>query len=194
MKRINLFFVYLISFIFMEFLFKFLLYEHIFRLSNINMILFLIPFSLILSILTNLSKSEKANRIIFMVILALFSIWFSAEYVIRDYFGCYISWGAFGVADQVAEFASKGVIETLRRIPGIIALFVPFIITTIFHKRINFRGYKWQKSCLMLVLVLVTFGIYLLGLNIGKSANFSPYTLYHDINDVNANMETLWGY
>ena len=123
----------------MEFLFKFLLFNQVFRLSNINMLLFLIPFSLILSILTNLSKSEKANRIIFMVILALISVWFSAEYVIRAYFGCYISWGAFGVADQIAEFASKGVIETLRRLPGIIGLFIPFILTTIFHKHINFR-------------------------------------------------------
>ena len=131
MKKINVFLVYFVSLIFMEFLFKFLTIEHIFRLSNINLILFLIPFSLLLSMLTNITKNPKTNRVIFIVILSILSVWFSAQYVVKSYFGCYISLGAFGVADQVVEFASKGVIETLRRLPGIICLFIPFISPTI---------------------------------------------------------------
>ncbi len=191
MKKINVFFIYLISFIFMEFLFKFLLYDHIFRLSNINLILFLIPFSLILSIITNLSKSSKANYIIMLVILGLMAVWFSAEYVVRDYFGCYVSWSSLSLAGQVGEFASKGVVETLRRIPGIIGLFIPFILTIIFHKKLNFHQFKWQKTVIILVITILSYGIYLLGLNIGKNESYSPYVLYHNINDVNLNMENF---
>ncbi len=191
MKKVQVFFIYLISFIFMEFLFKFLLMDHVFAIANINMLLFLIPFSFLLSILTNLSKSEKANFIICLVILGLISVWFSAQYVFRDYFGFYISWGAFGLADQIGTFAGKGVVETLRRLPGIIGLFVPFILTIIFHKHINFRHSKWQKSGIMLILVLITYGIYLLGLNINKNKNYSPYSLYHNFNDINLNVENF---
>ncbi len=191
MKKVNIFFVYLISFIFMEYLFKFLLMDHIFNLANINMLLFIIPFSLLLSIITNLSKNDKVNRIICLVALGLVAVWFSAQYVLRDYFGFYISWSAFGLADQIGAFASKGVTETLRRLPGIIALFIPFILVLIFRKHINFRGFKWQKSCVMLALTVITYGLYYLGLNINKSKDYSPYVLYHNVNDINLNVENF---
>ena len=191
MKKINVFLVYFVSLIFMEFLFKFLTIEHIFRLSNINLILFLIPFSLLLSILTNITKNSKTNRVIFIVILSILSVWFSAQYVVKSYFGCYISLGAFGVADQVVEFASKGVIETLRRLPGIICLFIPFILTMFFHKYINFHKFRWQKNLVIFGIIVITYIIYLLSLNIGKNNSYSPYILYNEINDVNLNMENF---
>ena len=90
MKKLNLFFVFFISFIYMELVYKIFIYHSIFRLSIINMILFLIPFSLLLSVLCNAFKNEKVNKIIYIVLFSLIAIWFSAQYVVKSYFDFYI--------------------------------------------------------------------------------------------------------
>ena len=54
MKKINLFFVYFFSFLVMEFLYKIFLYDNIFRISIINMILFILCISLFLTFICKL--------------------------------------------------------------------------------------------------------------------------------------------
>lgn len=191
MKKINLFVVFLISFIYMEFLYKFLIYDQIFRISLLNMLLFLIPLSFLLSIFTNLFHNQKVNKGIFIGIMLLLIVWFSAEYVVKSYFNFYISWGAFKIADQVGDFAAKGVMETLKRIPGIILFFVPLILSLIFSKKINFNHNGWQKNSVLAALSLGTFGLYLAGLNLEKNKSYSPYSLVYQINDISLSMENL---
>ena len=191
MKKIKLFYIYLLSFIYMEFIYKFFIYKDIFRLSIINMLLFILPLSIFLVIITKLFKSSKKNFIIYIIIMLFFSIWFSAEYVCKDYFDFYISLSTFQVADQLTDFFSKVVIETLRRLPGIILFFLPLIISIIFHKKINFDKIKSKKILLTIVLFIVTSGIYLLGLNIEKDKSYSSYSLYYNVNNVSLNMENF---
>lgn len=159
-------------------------------MSLINMFLFLIFFSLILTMITRAFK-EKANKIIFFVFMAIIAVWFSAEYVVKDYFDFYISLSTFQVADQVGDFMGKAVIETLRRTLGILMFFLPFILELIFKKYLNFNRISKKKAIILGVLVPVTFGIYYLSLNIGKSKSYSPYELYHDVNDISLNIDTF---
>ena len=156
MKKVSLFIVYLISFIYMEILYKIFIYDNIFRLSIINMLLFLIPFSLIIYLISKLFK-EKINKIIYIIIMSIIGIWFSAEYVVKGYFDFYISLSTFQVADQVGDFFGKAVIETLKRLPGIILLFMPLIIGIIFNKKINFNKNSYKKSILIIVVIILTF-------------------------------------
>lgn len=190
MKKINLFFVYFISFLVMEFLYKIFLYDNIFRISIINMILFILCISLFLTFICKLF-SEKVNKIIYIVIMSIICIWFSAQYVVKDYFDFYISLSTLTLADQVGEFASKGVIETFKRIPGILLLFTPFILSLIFIKKINFKKGSLIKEGILIVLVLVSYGLNLLALNIGKNKSYSSYELYYNYNNVSLNMESL---
>ncbi len=191
MKKINLLLVYLVSFIYMEFFYKILVFDNIFRLSIINMILFLIPLSVLLSIITNMFKNQKINKAIFIIIMILTAVWFSAQYVVKGYFGFFVSWGAFKVADQVGDFASKGVMETLKRLPGIIMLFVPLIISLIFSKHLNYKQNNWKKNLILSCMTLGLYGVYLVGLNIEKDKSYSPYTLYYEVNDVSLTVENL---
>ena len=188
-----MFLIYLVSFIYMEFVYKIFIYSNnIFRLSIINMILFLIPFSLLLCVISKLFKKEKANMTVYIIIMALIGIWFSAEYVCKSYFDFYISLSTFEVADQVANgFLGKAVIETLKRLPGILLFFLPLILTIIFNKKVNFKKNSIKKTILMCVIMLLSYSAYLLGLNIDKNKSFSPYELYYKVNDVSLNMESL---
>lgn len=191
MKKVSVILIYLVSFIYMEFLYKIFIYDNIFRMSLLNMLLFLIPLGLLSGIITKIFKESKWNKIIFFVILGVISVWFCAQYVVKDYFDFYISLSTFEVADQLGDFAGKGVIETLKRIPGIILFFLPFIISLIFNKRINFKQNKAKKTVMLLIIALLTYGVYHLGLNIEKDKSYSPYVLYHNVNDVSLNMENF---
>ncbi len=176
----------------MEFVYKFFIYNHIFRLSILNMILFLIPFSLLLLIITKLFKKDKANIIVFSIIMTLIAVWFSAEYVCKSYFDFYISLSTFEVADQVANgFLGKAVLETLKRLPGILLFFLPLIITLILNKKVNFKGNSIKKAILLICILFLTYTVNLLGLRIEKDKSFSPYELYYKVNDVSLNMESL---
>ncbi len=191
MKKISLVFIYLISFIFMEFFYKIIIYKDIFRISIISMLIFLISFSIFLSIITKLFKNEKVNKIIFIIIMSLIAIWFSAQYVIKSYFNFYISLSTFQIADQVRDFAYKGIVEVLKRLPGILIFFLPLILSLIFSKKIDFEKKSFKKYIVLLCMSIGFYGVFLSALNIKKSETYSSYDLYYNINDVSLNVENF---
>ncbi len=191
MKKINLFVVYFSEFIILEILYKLLIKQSIFRLSLINMFLFIGVVALFLTIITKLFKNTKINKTIYFILLTFLTIWFSAEYVIKGYFGFYISWNAFKIADQIGSFAGKGVIEVLKRIPGICLLFIPLILNIIFHKKIDYTKLTIKSSLIYIISFLILLGSYFLSLNINKNASYSPYVLTYEINDIALNVENL---
>ena len=190
-KKISLFIVYLLSFIFMELLYKIFIYNHVFRISIGNMLLFLVFFSLIMTILTRLFKNDKYNKIVFIVLMSLISIWFCAEYVCKSYFDFYISLSTFEVADQLGGFVGKTITEILKRILGITLFFLPLILSLIFSKKINYKQMSIKKSLGLFCISLFVYAFYLLSLNIGKDKDYSAYDLYYNVNDVSLNMETF---
>jgi len=191
MKKINLILIYFFSFIFMEFLFKFFMYDNVFRISNINMILFMLAISILLGVIGRLLKNEKNNKIIFIIIISIISIWFSAQYIIKEYFDFYISLSTFEVADQLGDFALKGVYETLKRIPIIIMFFIPLILSLLFRKYINLEKIDYKKSFGFICLFLIIYGFYIFSLNIKKDKAYSSYNLYYEINNTSLNIENF---
>ncbi len=191
MKKINLFIIFLFSFIYMEVVYKLLIGNPIFRMSFLNMVLFLIPFALFLSLFTNLFKNKTVNKTIFYILIGLIGFWFSAQYVVKSYFDFTLSLSDFQVADQIGEFAGKAVMETVKRLPGIILFFVPLIVSLLGRNYLHFKQNSFKKSLVILAMTLGFYGLYLLGLNIDKDKSYSPHALYYDINDVSLNMENF---
>ena len=87
----------------MEIVIKYLLFKSIFNISTIYIIVYVAFISLILTLVTKLF-SEKINRLIMYLFLVILSIWFSAQFICKDYFDFYISWNIFLVADQMNDF------------------------------------------------------------------------------------------
>jgi len=175
----------------MEFLYKIIMRTKIFRISLINMILFLILFSILLSVITKLFKNSKHNKIVFIVIMSIISTWFSAEYICKSYFDFYISLSTFEVADQLGDFLGKTIIEILKRLPGIIMFFVPLILCLIFNKKINFEKNKSKNNLKFIVIMIIIFICYILSLNINKNKSYSSYELYYKVNDVSLNIDNF---
>ena len=190
MKKVSILFIYLLSFIYMEFLYKVFVLDSIFRISIVNMLLFIIPFSIILYLLTKLMR-DRGNKVVFYIIMSLIPLWFSAQYVVKGYFDFYISMSTFEVADQVGSFLGKAVVETVKRLPGIILFYTPLILSIIFRKHISFKHHNYKKNIIYTVAFVVTLGLYALGLNIDKKETYSAYNLIHNVNDVSLSVESL---
>ena len=191
MKKISLFLIYLVSFIYMELLYKIFIYNNIFRTSILNMFIFLIFISLMFTIISKLFSKEKHNKIVFIVIMSIISVWFCAEYVCKSYFDFYISLSTFEVADQLGGFVGKTITEILKRIPGILLFFAPLIFSLIFSKSINFKHSNYKKLIGLTCISLLIFSFYLLSLNIEKDKEYSSYELYYNVNDFTLNMENF---
>lgn len=190
MKKVSLYLVYFFSFLYMEFLYRILVMDNIFRLSNINMILYLIFFSLLIFIVSKLFR-EKGNKITFYIILSLIGLWFSIQYVVKSFFDFYISFSLLELADQVGDFFGKAVIETLKRLWGIVLIYLPLIVSVIFRKKINFKRNSGKKSLILCIGLILSYGIYYGGLYIDKNSDYSPYELYHQINNPSLNIEKV---
>ncbi len=133
--------------------------------------------------------SEKLNKFIFYLTFVFWSLWFSAQYVVKGFFDFYISFSVLQIADQVTSFLGKAVIETVKRLPGIILLCIPLILVIIFKRKIYFKrtnGYKIGMALIMLVFSGIG---YVYSLNIGKEKSFSPYELFYHVNNPALNIE-----
>ncbi len=191
MKKIDLSISYFLTLIILELSIKVVVKEPIFQLSTINMVIFLMAVSIILTTLTKIFKKEKVNKTIYFIILSIITLWFSINYVLKSYFGFYLSWSAFKLADQIGSFVQKGVGEVLKRLPILIIIFIPLILNIIFHKKLNFTQQSLKRFFLNILLFIVFVGTYLLSLNIHKEATYSPYILTYEVNDVSLHVENL---
>ena len=190
MKKVNIFLIYFISFIYLEFLYRIFLMDKVFIPANITMIAFLLFFAMTLFLFTKLLK-DKANKVFFYIFLSLICLWFSAQYVVKSFMDFYISFSILQIADQVGSFLGKAVIEVLRRLFGIILLFLPVILCGIFHRKINFKKRKFKATVLIFILCFASYGLYYLSLNIQKNKQYSAYVLYHEVNNPSLNIEKV---
>lgn len=189
-KRYSTFVIFFFSFIYMEFIYRMLLHKTIFITSSINMIIFILCYSILMYILTRLFR-EKVNRFIFYFTLIFWTIWFAAQYVVKDFFDFYISFSILQIADQVTSFLSKAVIETIKRLPGIIALAIPLLLAIILRKKIMLKKTNNIKIAISLCfLILFSIG-YVYSLNIKKTESYSPHELFYEVNNPSLNIEKI---
>ena len=133
--------------------------------------------------------SEKLNKFIFYFTFVFWSLWFSAQYVVKGFFDFYISFSVLQIADQVTSFLGKAVIETVKRLPGIILLCIPLILVIIFKRKIYFKRTNAYKIGMALIMLLFSGIGYVYSLNIGKEKSFSTYELFYHINNPALNIE-----
>ena len=192
-NKTSLIVVYFFSFIYFEFLYRIMILGigKTFRLSNVNMLIFLLGLSVVCYLLSKLLP-EKANKWIFYILMLITSVWFAAQFVVKDVFDFYISTQIFKEAGQLTEsvFLKETFIAILARIPQILLFFIPFILSLIFKKHLSFRRMKFAKFIMVgCFAALVFIGNYY-ALNIGKKEIYSAYNLYHNINNPTLSIES----
>ena len=193
MKRISLFLVYILSFLYLELLFKVLLGISIFNMGLLPMLIFVICLSCIMLIFTKLLP-EKANKVFYFIYMFAFCLWFAAQYVVKQSTEFFFDFGFASIAGgniMEGEFKKTTAKIVIRHIPQILLFFAPLILFLIFKKKINFKKAKIAKLVILLILVPILALFYKGSLLINKNKDYSSYELVYHIRENNLNIEKL---
>lgn len=173
--------------IYLEFLFRLLVKSQIFNISILYVLLYSIFLSLIINIITKFFKLS-VNKTIWFVVLFMISLLYSVQLCMYKMFGFYFNWSLIGATDQVAAFMGDGIKLILNNVLGIVLIFMPFILTIIFRKKISFdqdiRTNSLYKLGYAIGIILVFLGC----LFIDKNSVNSSYELYYKVNNSTLNI------
>ena len=192
-KRLSPMLFYFITFLFLEIMLKIFLHHQIFMLSSINLITFVLC-TCALFLIINKIFPEKVSKIIFIILLLFSTVWYCAQFVVKDVFSFYIDLAIMnGAGTQVTEGAFLG--ETIKQIFArswqILIMFIPFIVSMFCLKKINFKKAKVSKVFLLIMFFIFTCAIYKVSLLIGKNGTYSAYELNYNVNNTALNVEKL---
>ena len=137
-KKLNLFLFNFLAILYIEMVFRIVTIDHFLSISLIYVVLSSLMVSGAMYVICSLFN-EKANRIIYRVLLFLFSFWAIAMTVYKKIFNVYFSLEMFKLADQVMDFWKDALGLIAKNIIFIIILLIPFIMTFILKKKISFQ-------------------------------------------------------
>lgn len=189
-KKISLYYIYLLSILYMECLFKILASNNIFTSNWIYTLFFDSFLAFALTILTTLGK-RKNNRRVLVVFLLIFTIWFGAEIIFKNSFHVYFSLATTFFADQAVSFAGK-IIEILFSSFFVIFLLLIPILVILFEIKIIDTERKNKKQKIMYISLAIISYLFFYGFLLETKEEYhSPYNLYIEKNNNSLNKETF---
>lgn len=168
-----------ISILYLEFLFSFLTIDLYNRSAIINIFLFSLIISTIITIIN--------NKIVNYIIYTILGIYFSLQFVLKNVFEFYFSLNLFKLSDQVFKFGNQTIISILKNIYAIGLFFIPLILLIIYRKKFI----KETKILKYIIILIVSINIFILNINLQKNKTNSIYYLYTKVNDTTLNNQQL---
>lgn len=190
MKKFYLFLFNYGVLLLLEFIYGILTFDNFSRSTIINIILFMIPISLIITLITSLFN-EKVNKIITFVIYGFLGIWYNIYFVFEKIFDSFFSLSVFKLSDQGLKFAGNGISGIFKNIYGVLLLFLPLILAIILKDKLSFKKMKLKEIPFYLLAIIVFFFVFTFNVEKQKGITYSAYDLYHNINDNALNIEKL---
>lgn len=184
MKKINTIIYFYFQILFLEVVSKIIITGSFLNIGLLYLIVFTIPFSLILFLITRLFK-EKINKVLTIILSLVVTIYFGFQYVFFTLFSVPFSFNTIGLANAVVEF-SDIIKDTLTsKILYIILYMLPFLIliALIFLKKISFKQNKKEQNIIALLLLLFSLTADYIYLMPNKEKFDSPYNLFTSIDD-----------
>lgn len=189
-KKIPTFIYFYGTLIFLEFVFRIFCTNNIFHFTLLHTLLYFIPLSLFLTLISK-AFNEKINRILFFVFIGIMCFWYSVELVFKEGFDVYFSIAAMGFTDQALLFLGDAFQMIFHNILKIILLFIPFGLSFLAARKIEFHHFHKKKNITFIILIVLSALIFRGSLFIGKNHSYSPYELYYHVSDNALNIEKL---
>ena len=186
-KKIGL---YLLSILFLEFIFKVIMSSACSLNNIINTFLYSMIISAFLAIVSNIFK-EKINYVITSINLFVIGLLFSIQYVFYDVFKVYFSLTNVGLGDQALGFIQQAVSVILRNILYIILFMLPFILYLIFRKKLNIKRNSIKSYIIYFIIIILTLPIMYINILATKERDNDLYELYFKVNEISLNINKL---
>lgn len=151
---------------------------------------------LIMYILSTISPSTKANRIIAGSLCGLVTVWFGVQLVYHKIFRVLISINSVVLgAGQVTFFWKQALLGIAKSIPALLLFFIPFVLYIIFCKKKNmFNKGNLRQKLAAGISSLVFYLLSLAMIFIGGTSPLSAYNVYFEENIIDIAAERLGVY
>lgn len=175
--------------IFLELIYRIFVIGNFFSLSTFSVILFCIPWIVIISFLMTLFN-EKVNRVINIIFVSLFTILTLAQIVYFNFYNSMFSFFSLTTGTgQVMQFW-KAILEVIIRIWYVfVIILVPYILFLIFNNKLfSYKRIDLKKFVFGMILLIASgFGIY----GVIKSDDDGVYSLNRLLFSTHAPMLTI---
>lgn len=189
MKKIfGKFLFWLVTILFLEFMFAFLMFDNFLRSSIINIFIYSIIIASILSFIMGIFKG-KASRIIHYVILTVLGLLYSLQFVFYKTLKSFFSLSVLGISDQLGDFVGETVKSVLFNSYGIVIFMLPLIIYIVFKKKFSFENNRLIDYGVCLGIMFASIILFIVNINCQRGSSMSIYALYYDVNDNALNIE-----
>ena len=96
------------------------------------------------------------------------------------------------LSDQAVGFLGTTLTVILSKIIYILILFIPFIVILIIKKKLDYHNDNKKRFVLIyVILIVISYGVYNLSLNLDKNRDLSLSEIYHDINNPDLSIPRL---
>ena len=137
--------------IYFETFLKAFTYETVFNIGYVYMCFFSLPFGLLFYLLST-SFSEKANKILFYLIVSFLSLYYGTQIIYYRIFYTFTSlYSVFVGAGKALSFTDVLSSALFNNIPELITVLLPLLVLSLLHKKIRFDKVS-QKHILKIAL------------------------------------------
>ena len=192
-KKQPLILITLITFLYLELFYKISIFglKNIFQPNTLILLLLLLPISSIIATLGNITKSSKKNKVIYLSLISVITVFFNVALIFKKVFNTYFCLSLFGLSDQAIAFTGTAILEIFKNIFSIIGLFVPFILTLIFQKHINFHYLTKKEGALNLLCLFLSIPLFEIITYSTKEKENSIYHLFNTTYNNALNIEKV---
>ena len=192
-QKIPLFIITYIVLLYLEIFYKISIYgfSHLLKSNILVLFVLLLPISSIIAILSNLTKNTRSNKIIYFLLIAIITTFYSVALIFKKVFNTYFCLSLFGLTDQAIAFTGTAIIEVLKNIFYIICLFLPFIIVLLFNKNLNFYYLNKRDGTLNLLGLFLSIPLFEIITYPNKDQENSIYQLFNNNYNNALNIETI---
>lgn len=176
--------------LFLEIVFRIIMQYNIELESSVNILLYSILISAIISIFSRMFN-DKANRHITATVLFVLGFLFSFQCVYAKIFKVYFSFANLALSDQVGGFLKETVRQILYNMPFIIIFLSPFVLFLIFKRKIKIPKNNRTNYIIYALLFVISVVLFLVHIDSTKNKTNGTYELCYKVNDMSLNVEKL---
>ena len=182
--------MFLITFIYLEVIYKVFMHYHIFNISTLHILLYVLFFVALSKFISSIF-GDIYNKILSYIIIFITTLFYATQMVVYKIFNFVFDFSLMGTTDQIMDFKGTGFSLVMDNLLYIIICYIPFIIFIIFHKRIVTKRLKLKENVVVLLVAVLFYVLFLGSLKINKTDDYSAYKLYFNVNNPTISLKKL---
>ena len=183
LKSIDSTYIFIISFLYLEVIYRLIMNYSIFSINMINISLFIVFCGFICKFISSIFK-DNYNKIIMLIILLFMGVLLSTHFIVYRIFGFSFELALLRTTDQINDFAGTGIVLILQNIFYVLVSLAPFIMSLFFLKRIDNSKKDYKSNIVILLISCIFYLLFIGSIKVNKDDEYSPYKLYF----INQNM------